>query len=98
VPGGCVRDEAEQHVFVIFAAGDADDAAPCDVWWRGGQVTALPGRSNGFELRHGTYHRAVGARRREPCCLPAGATEGGPHVADQTRKQLYGKSLLLWCA
>ena len=78
-------------MFLIFAAGDVDLAAPADVWWRGGQVSTLPGRSNGFELRHGTYHRAVGTRRRERCCISAGAAEGGPHAADQTRKQLYGE-------
>lgn len=84
-------------MFVVLAAGDVDVTAPDDVWWRGGQVTALPGRSNGFELCNGANHRAVGARRREPCCIPAGAAEGGPHVADQTRQQLYGEYVLSWC-
>jgi hypothetical protein len=78
-------------VFLIFAAGDVDLTAPGDLRWRGGQVTALPGRSNGFELRHRAYHRAVGTRRCQPCCISAGAAEGGPYVADQTREQLYGE-------
>jgi hypothetical protein len=72
-------------VFVMFAAGDTDITAPGDDWRRGGQVTTLPGRGHGPELCDRTDYRAVGTRRRESCGVPAGAAEGGPHVAHQAR-------------
>jgi hypothetical protein len=72
-------------MFVIFAVGDADITAPDDEWRRGREVPSLPGRGNGPELRDRTDNRAVGARRRESCGVPAGAAEGGPHVAHQAR-------------
>jgi hypothetical protein len=72
-------------MFVMFVAGSADITAPGDDWRRGGQVTSLPGRGNGPELCDRTDNRAVGTRRREPRCVPAGAAEGGPHVAYEAR-------------
>jgi hypothetical protein len=72
-------------MFVLFAAGGADITAPGNDWRRGGQVTSLPGRGNGSELCDRTDNRAVGARRCEPRGVPAGAAEGGPHVAYQAR-------------
>jgi hypothetical protein len=72
-------------VSVIFSVGGADVTAPGDEWRRGREVTALPGRGNGAELCDRTNNRTVGARRCESCCVPAGAAEGGPHVAHQAR-------------
>jgi len=95
LPAAGSRTDTDRGMFHVLAAIYADVTAPGDEWRRGGQVATLPGRGNGPELRNGAYHRVVGARRREPCGLPAGAAKGGPHVAHQARKQLHGESVRL---
>jgi hypothetical protein len=64
----------------VFAADDADVTASGDEWRRGEQVASLPERDNGPELRNGADHRALVAGR-QPCDVPTGAAEGGPHAA-----------------